>query len=269
VENEEAYRLLLQSEVTPIAEYFNRAGYRTVSAMPATTYAWPEGDYFRFQKQYHFRDLGYRGPNLKWAPMPDQYVLDVMHRREVSRAAGPLFLQYVLVSSHYPFNLIPRYLEDWEAIGDGSLYARQEAVQTLPIPAGSQTAGAAGYVAAMRYELELISEYLQRFVTDETLAIVIGDHQPFSAITGKGKPWSVPVHVISRRVKLLEPFLRRGYTPGLVPRQPLPHDGMESLLPGLLEDFSAADPQEAAAAGAATAGAATASHEGRAAPGPG
>lgn len=242
VENEEAYRLLLSSDVTPMAGYFNEAGYRTVTAMPATTYAWPEGDYFRFEKQYHFKDLGYRGPNLKWAPMPDQYVLDVMHRKEVATAAQPLFLQYVLVSSHYPFNLIPRYFEDWDQIGDGSLYAREGSVQTLPIRAGSQTAGAEGYVAAMRYELTVIGEYLRRFIDEQSLVVVLGDHQPYSGITGKGKPWSVPVHVISRRAELLEPFRNRGYTPGLIPRQPPPHQGLESFLPGILEDFSPAAP---------------------------
>ncbi len=242
VDNEQAYGLLLASDVKPIAGYFNEAGYRTVAAMPATTYAWPEGDYFRFQKQYHFGHLGYRGPSLKWAPMPDQYVLDAMHRREVAAASKPLFLQYVLVSSHYPFNLIPRYFEDWDQIGDGSIFGLEGSVQTVPIPAGSQTGGAEGYVAAMRYELGLISEYLRRFIRDETLAVIVGDHQPFTGITGKGKPWSVPVHVISRAAALLEPFLKRGYSPGLVPAQQPPHAGLESFLPGLLEDFSPAKP---------------------------
>jgi len=68
----------------------------------------------------------------------------------------------------------------------------------------------------------------------------VGDHQPYSGITGRGKPRSVPIHVWSREPALLEPFLRRGYTPGLVPRQSPPHAGLESFWPAFLEDFSPA-----------------------------
>jgi hypothetical protein len=57
-------------------------------------------------------------------------------------------------------------------------------------------------------------------------------------ITGADQPWSVPVHIISRNPDFLKPFIRRGYAPGLIPSQPLPHQGIESLLWILLEDFS-------------------------------
>jgi len=238
IDNQTAYELLLVSEVKPMARYFAEAGYRTVVAMPATTSAWPEGEFFGFEKKYYYRDFGYRGPNLKWAPTTDQYVLDAIHRREVAAAERPLFVQYVLISSHYPFNLIPRYFEDWSVIGDGSIYAREDSVTVLPIKPGSNTAGAEGYVASMRYELELITEYVTRFVSRDSLIVILGDHQPYSGITGRGKPWSVPIHVASREPELLEPFRRRGYTRGWIPRQPLPHPGMESFLPGLVEDFS-------------------------------
>jgi hypothetical protein len=202
--------------------------------MPATTYAWPEGEFYRFTKKYYFKDFLYKGPNLKWAPMTDQYVLDFILRNEVRGASQPLFIQYVMISSHYPFNLIPRLFEDWSQIGNGSIYHREDSVMVLPIKPGNQTAGAEGYVAAMAYELKLIREYLSSFIDGEALIIVVGDHQPYSGITGKNKPWSVPLHVISRRNDFLTPFLDRGYTQGLIPRQDLPHDGLESFLPILL-----------------------------------
>lgn len=238
IENEAAYELLHQSDVKPIAQFFNEIDYHTVVAMPATTYAWPEGEFYRFSQKYYFKDFGYKGPNLKWSPMTDQYVLDYIHRNEVQGAAQPLFIQYVLISSHYPFNLIPKYFEDWSVIGDGSIYGREGAVTVLPIKAGNQTAGAEGYAAAMAYELQLIREYLANFVDGNTLAIVVGDHQPFSGITGKNKSWSVPLHVISRNPEFLQPFLDKGYTPALIPDQDLPHFGLETFLPTLLESFS-------------------------------
>jgi len=242
IDNEAAYELLHDSDVKPIAQFFNEIGYRTVVAMPATTYAWAEGEFYRFEQKYYYKDFDYEGPNLKWAPMTDQYVLDFIHRNEVQGASRPLFIQYVLISSHYPFNMIPRYFEDWSRIGAGSIYHREDSVDVLPIKAGNQTAGAEGYVAAMTYELKLIREYLGNFVEGEALIIVVGDHQPFSGITGKNKPWSVPLHVISRREDFLTPFLDRGYSEGLIPNQNLPHAGLETFLPTLLESFSSADP---------------------------
>jgi hypothetical protein len=238
IDNEAAYQLLHQSEVKPIAQFFNEIGYRTVVAMPATTYAWPEGEFYRFEQKYYYKDFDYTGPNLKWAPMTDQYVLDFIRREEVDQASRPLFVQYVMISSHYPFNMIPRFFEDWSQIGDGRIYHREDSVNVLPIKPGNQTAGAEGYVAAMAYELKLIREYLNDFVDGEALIIVVGDHQPYSGITGKNKPRSVPLHVISRRAGFLTPFIDRGYTEGLIPRQELPHAGLETFLPTLLESFS-------------------------------
>jgi hypothetical protein len=228
-----------------------------VVAMPATTYAWPEGEFYRFEQKYYYQDFDYKGPNLKWAPMTDQYVLDFIHRHEVEGASRPLFIQYVLISSHYPFNLIPRYFEDWSKIGDGSIYHREDSVDVLPIKAGSQTAGAEGYAAAMTYELTLIREYLVNFVEGEALIIVVGDHQPYSGITGKNKPRSVPLHVISRRKDFLTPFLDRGYTEGLIPNQDLPHAGLETFLPSLLESFGSAVPASSRSSAAVQGGQAT------------
>jgi hypothetical protein len=254
IENEAAYELLHTSDVKPIAQFFNEIGYRTVVAMPATTYAWPEGEFYRFGGKYYYKDFDYNGPNLKWAPMTDQYVLDFIHRNEVRSASQPLFIQYVMISSHYPFNLIPRLFADWSQIGDGSIYHREDSVNVLPIKPGNQTAGAEGFVAAMAYELKLIREYLSNFVEGEALIIVVGDHQPYSGITGKNKPWSVPLHVISRRTDFLTPFLDRGYTEGLIPRQELPHAGLETFLPILLESFGSADPASGQRSAAVKAG---------------
>jgi hypothetical protein len=93
------------------------------------------------------------------------------------------------------------------------------------------------YLRSLDYEFTILGDYLARYVTADTLIIIMGDHQPNLQLTGKGEPWSVPVHAISRNEQLLDPFRRRGYTSGLSPAQPPPHAGMETFLPGFLEDF--------------------------------
>ena len=93
------------------------------------------------------------------------------------------------------------------------------------------------YLRSLDYEFETLGNYLAQYVTADTLIIILGDHQPNLQLTGPGEPWSVPVHVISRNARLLTPFRERGYTAGLFPDQPLPHAGMETFLPGFLQDF--------------------------------
>ena len=236
-----AYEALLESEVIPMAQRFNEAGYLTVNSMPGTTLDWPEGEYFKFGKKYYYRDFAYRGPSFRWAPMPDQYAIDVVHRGSAVAAAGPIFVQYVMISGHYPFSLLPRRMEDWSGLGDGSVFARKENVRSITIPRGAATAGAPGYLAAMEYQLDVVSDYVARFLADrEPLVIILGDHQPYSGITGKGKLGSVPIHVLCQDPAILDPFRDRGYTPGWIPRQAPPHRGLDTVYPGLLEDFTSA-----------------------------
>jgi len=236
-----AYEALLESEVIPMAQRFNEAGYLTVNSMPATTLDWPEGEYFKFQKKYYYRDFAYQGPSFRWAPMPDQYAIDVVHRGSLTTSEEPIFVQYVMISGHYPFSLLPRRMEDWSELGDGSVFARKENVRSIPIPQGAATAGAPGYLAAMEYQLDVVSDYVARFLADrKPLVIILGDHQPYSGITGKGKLRSVPIHVLCQDPEVLESFRDRGYTPGWIPRQEPPHSGLDTVYPGLIEDFTSA-----------------------------
>jgi hypothetical protein len=81
--------------------------------------------------------------------------------------------------------------------------------------------------------------YLTNFIKDDSLVIFVGDHQPHQQVTGPTNlTWSVPIHVMSRNPALIAPFLRRGYTPGMIPEQPLPHVGMERFMEEFLADFS-------------------------------
>ncbi len=233
------YNLLIFSRAKTIAGYFNDAGYRTVSVIPGTTWPWPEGEFFRYQKKYYAWHFGYKGPRYGWSPMPDQYVLDFIHRSEIQYRRHPLFIEFVLVTSHAPFHLQPAYLEDWTRIKDGAVYHRLEPV-TFPVTWPDLTNASEAYMTSIIYDLTVIKAFIQQSVKDDALIIIMGDHQPNVRITGENRPWSVPVHVISRNPDFLQPFTARGYTSGLIPRQSLPHLGMEKFLIDFLVDFSTA-----------------------------
>jgi hypothetical protein len=231
------YDLLITSEATTIAPLFKQAGYRTISVMPANEIPWPQGDFFGYQKHYYARDFQYRGPRFGWSPMPDQYVLEFVYRQEILPRKQPLFIEFVLISSHAPFNRQPPYLKDWSQIGDGSIYHRKETI-TFPVVWPDLTNAAEAYISAIIYEMTVIKKFIEQYVDDDTLIIIMGDHQPNVQITGPDSTWSVPVHVISRNKQFLEPFVKNGYTPGLIPQQPPPHPGMETFLPNFLRAFS-------------------------------
>ena len=231
------YDLLITSEATTIAPLFKQAGYRTISVQPANEIPWPQGNFFGYQKHYDALDFQYQGPRFGWSPMPDQYVLEYIYRQEILPRKQPLFIEFVLISSHAPFNRQPPYLKDWSQIGDGSIYHQKETV-TFPVVWPDLTNAAEAYVSAIIYEMTVIKNFIEQYVDSDTLIIIMGDHQPNVQITGPGSTWSVPVHVISRNQRFLEPFEKNGYTPGLIPKQPPPHAGMETFLPHFLKAFS-------------------------------
>jgi len=231
------YNLMITSKAKTIAHFFNKAGYRTISAMPGTQWPWPQGAFFGYQEKYYAWNFDYQGPMYGWSTMPDQYVLDLIYRKELQNRTQPLFIEFILVTSHAPFHRQPPYLKDWSRIGTGEIYHQLETV-TFPIVWPDLSNASEGYVTAMIYELRVITEFSMRYLDDNALIIVLGDHQPNVQITGKNQPWSVPVHVISRNNALLEPFRKRGYSPGLIPNQPPPHRGMETFLYDFLADFS-------------------------------
>ena len=84
----------------------------------------------------------------------------------------------------------------------------------------------------------MLRRYITQFIHDESLLIVLGDHQPVSEVSGDEATHGVPVHVISKNAKLLEPFAARGYVPGVRPRLDGPRAPMQEFLFNLLEDFS-------------------------------
>jgi hypothetical protein len=222
-----------------MAWFFRQAGYRTVLVQPGTTRPWPEGEVHGFDRRYYSFDLEYRGPRFGWATMPDQYVIDYIHRRELAVAAQPLFVQYALVSSHAPWSEQPTVVDDWSRLQGGTIF-RQLAPRRFDVPWEKLQQGGPAYMEALVYDFDVLARYLSQLVTRDTLVLVMGDHQPAASITGQDPSWAVPVHVLSRERGLVELFTSDGdeWTPGMTPSvsaRPLP---MENLLPLLLQQLS-------------------------------
>ena len=237
IDSQIGHDLLLRSRLQPLADYFNRAGRRTVCVMPGTFWPWPEGRFYRFAQTFIAPDMGYRGPAFGFAPMPDQFVLDWVARRLLRAAPAPLFIEIVLTGSHAAFDIQAPIVGDWDHIGDGSIFYTLSP-QTYPFGWTELSEASPAYSAAIAQEIRLLQEFIRRFVNGTDLVIIVGDHQPPVELIGHDQPWSVPVHVVSGTPDFIREFVRRGYTPGLVPMQPLPHPGLETLFWDLVAGFS-------------------------------
>ena len=110
IDNEQRYRSLVASDRLTLTQAFRRASWETAALMPATDRAWPEGEFFGFDRVHDARTLGYRGPTFSWSPMPDQYVLSALERMERGRPdRGPLMAELALTSSHVPWTPTPAW----------------------------------------------------------------------------------------------------------------------------------------------------------------
>jgi hypothetical protein len=223
------YDHLLESDTQTLVSVFNDAGYFTVLSAPGTLREWPEGErFYGFDRYIYAKDFHYQGPEFSFVPVPDQFCIHSIHTHIVQRCEKPFFIQYLLVSSHAPFNRIPIYIDDWAEIGDGSIYYETENLffENTWFSGKQYTEG---YTAAISYVLTVIAEYLTRFIHDDALAIIVGDHQPKYPVTERGQPLSVPIHLISRNAHILRRFEGMGYTQGFIPFQEPPHPGLETF----------------------------------------
>ncbi len=238
IDSQPLYEVMLASRAAPLGRYFREAGYRTVAAMPRMQQPWPHGAFFAFDAVLDDAALAYAGPRFTWETSPDQFVLERVHEREIARARQPLFIQYVLSSSQLPFDHVPPLIEDGRTIGEGRIYAQREG-RLFPPSNGQVFDNTAGYLAAVSYVLESLEKYLVERLEGDALVIIVGDHQPPLTIAAASRSKAVPIHVLSRDPKLVEPFRRAGYVLGLTPRAEASAAGMESFMAWLFANFGA------------------------------
>ena len=136
---------------------------------------------------YDRRNLGYRGPDFGLPPMPDQYTLLALQRRELAkRHRPPLFAEVDLISSHAPWTRIPRLIP-WDDVGDGSIFDRIPAEESTQAALfGDAERARAAYGHSIEYSLSTLFSFVQRYGDDDLVLVVLGDHQPATVVTGQG-----------------------------------------------------------------------------------
>ncbi|BCY07657.1 hypothetical protein L3i22_027450 [Actinoplanes sp. L3-i22] len=223
INNQGRYRNLTASNRLTLPNLFRSAGWDTVSVMPGATRAWPEGNFYGFNRVWDSRNLGYNGPRFSWAPMPDQYTLKKFGENEYSKVGRkPLFVEMPLVSSHTPWTPLPQFI-DWDQVGDGSVY--NAIVKKQPSKAQIWTAASTvreQYGKSIQYTLTTLTDWVAKYGDDNLVMIYLGDHQPSPVVTGDDASHDVPITIIAKDPAVLDRIANWGWTDGLKPAHDAP-----------------------------------------------
>ncbi|MDA3949038.1 MAG: hypothetical protein PF508_07405 [Spirochaeta sp.] len=245
IDSQNAFLQLYDASLPTLTEMLHTGGYYTFTLKPGTVHAsWPEGwDLFRFEEAMvaFDGDFNYSGPWFSYVPITDQFTLWAAHNRiaELTAPGGPvadtpLLAYYQLVSSHTPFNKIPPLIENWEDLGDGSVYhEREDEIRTFNNSWGGGTEMDEGYSTAISYVFDSLGKYVaeEMDLSRDPIIIVFGDHQAQRPIREQEAHLSVPIHVASRDPEILALFEAEGYRPGLDGGQPPPLALMSTFFP--------------------------------------
>ena len=238
------YDQLVKSDRLTLSGAFKRAGWRAVVEDPANKRTWPEGSaFYHYDKIYDRRNVGYRGPGFGLPPMPDQYVLSALHRLELARRhRPPLFAEVDLISSHAPWTRIPRLIP-WNEVGDGSIFDRVPAEESTRARLfGDAGRARSAYGHSIEYTMSTIASYVQHYGDDNTVVVLLGDHQPATVVTGQGANHDVPISIIAHDPKVMDQIAGWGWQDGLRPSGQAPVWPMASFRDRFLSAFGSSPP---------------------------
>ncbi|MHB1205940.1 MAG: alkaline phosphatase family protein [Rhodospirillaceae bacterium] len=232
------YRALVGSNHPTLVGDFKRAGWRTAAVMPEITGAWPERAFFGFDAAYTAPELGYGGPDFGYVTMPDQYVLHAFNEKEFARAdRAPLMAEIALVSSHIPWAPLPRMVP-WADIGSGAIFATARTPETARQVWADPARIDLFYARSLEYVLQTVTSFITTYGKDNTLVILVGDHQPMGFIAGEDAGHDVPVHIIARDAAVLRALDKGEWAAGMVPAADSPVMRMDGLRAHILAAFS-------------------------------
>lgn len=231
IDNQQRYRTVTSGDHLTLTKAFRKTGaWDTVGIMPGVQKAWPEAEWYGLDRVRDAFGLGYRGPKFSWSTMPDQYALEAFQRLEHGRKRDrPLMAEVVLTSSHQPWAPVPE-LVDWDDLGDGSVFdAVQKAGKRSSDVIADSSASRREYGRSIRYSVTSLTQWLERYGTDDTVLVFLGDHQPIARVSGHGASRDVPVTIVAKDPEVLGKIDGWNWTEGLRPAEDAPVWRMSSF----------------------------------------
>lgn len=238
IDSQLRYDALMMSQRPSLVSLFRRAGWRTLGVMPAITQAWPEGNYFGYDKLYDAQALNYRGLPFNYVTMPDQYTLAQVQKERELPQRPPLMAEIALISSHAPWTPIPDVIE-WDQITDGSEFNAQarRGPRTDQVWANLELL-MSQYRDSVAYVINTLVSYITEYGDDNLVVMIMGDHQPMPLIADGATEPDVMVHIISSDADVIRAVAPWQWTPGMLPADEAPVWRMDQLRNRLLQTFS-------------------------------
>lgn len=239
VDNQRRYNAFVGSDRLTLSGAFGEAGWRTVDVLPGNDRDWPEGAVYGYDQIYDERNIGYQGPRFTFSSIPDQYTLAAFQRLERASPHPPLMAQVDLLSSHAPWNPVPR-LVGWDAIGDGSVYGTTSGAGDLPdsVFERDHDRVLTDYGRAVAYSLDSLVSYVQTYGDDNLVLVLLGDHQPAPIVAGDGATRDVPITIVARDPAVLDSVAGWGWSGSLTPAPGAPVWRMDTFRDQFLTAFT-------------------------------
>ncbi|MEU0113745.1 CDP-alcohol phosphatidyltransferase [Streptomyces bobili] len=224
IDNQQRYRTVMNSDRLSLPKIFHKTGaWDTVGVMPGIQKAWPEQKHYGLDKVYNAFQLGYQGPKFSWSTMPDQYALEAFQRLEHGKDRDkPLMSEIILTSSHQPWAPLPTMV-GWDEVGDGSVFdsiqkAGENASEVISDSARSRKA----YGESIEYSVTALTQWLERYGTEDTVLVFLGDHQPIARVSGDNASRDVPISIVAKDPKVLDKVASWNWTDGIRPAKDAP-----------------------------------------------
>ena len=240
IDKENRYRNLTSSNRLTLTSAFKKAGFGTMSVMPGATRAWPEGNFYQYDKVYDSRNTGYQGPAFSWAPQPDQYTLSWFEKNVHGPDHDPMFVEMPLVSSHTPWAPLPQFI-DWNDVGDGSVYRQIQqdgkkvgSIWKDPVKIRHE------YARSIQYTLTTLISWLEVYGDEDTVLVFLGDHEPSSLIVGDAAGRDVPITIVAKDRAVMARAADWGWTDGIKPDPKAPVWRMDEFRDRFLTTFGSA-----------------------------
>ncbi|OBQ49852.1 CDP-alcohol phosphatidyltransferase [Streptomyces sp. H-KF8] len=241
IDNQQRYRTATASDRLTLTEAFGKSGaWDTVGVMPGVRKSWPEAEWYGLDTVHDAFGMGYRGPKFSWSTMPDQYALEAFQRLEHGRkrdGGKNLMAEIILTSSHQPWAPVPEMV-DWDELGDGSVFGPVQKAGRRPGDIlADTTASRREYGRSVEYSVTALTQWLERYGTDDTVLVFLGDHQPIARVSGVRASRDVPVTIVARDPEVLDKVADWNWTEGLRPDRDAPVWRMDAFRDRFLKAY--------------------------------
>ncbi|GGI48495.1 hypothetical protein BCL57_003219 [Agromyces flavus] len=240
VDRQTLYSKVMRSGRLTLSAAFGEAGWRTVGVIPSNTEPWPLGaSFYRWDTMLDVNDLGYRGPRFGYARVPDQYTWTYVDDQVLADDSRPIMAEVDLVSSHSPWTPLPELVPSSD-VDDSSVYEAQfargeSATELWQDPERVRRA----YAASIEYSLGATFAFLHERDDPDLVLVVLGDHQPMAAVSGRDAGHDVPISIIAKDPAVFESIEGWQWPDGMLPDADAPVWPMSAFRDRFLDAFSA------------------------------